>query len=204
MGRFAAPAMVSAVQARYVSSLHPMSPTTPSFPSNTHPPPNPSHHPPIPNTNKLTKPIRPVTTQKMTPADSYEILVAQRKHRPVAPHLTIYQPQIPWILSGLNRITGVAVSGGFYIFGAAYLVSPLFGWHLDSASLAAGFAAWPVLAKVAAKFAVALPFTFHSINGLRHLVWDMALNFKNKNIALTGWAVVGLSFVSTLGLVAFV
>jgi hypothetical protein len=68
----------------------------------------------------------------MTPADSYQILVAQRKLRPVSPHLKIYQPQIPWILSGLNRITGCVVSGGFYLFGAAYLVSPLFGWHLDS------------------------------------------------------------------------
>jgi succinate dehydrogenase (ubiquinone) cytochrome b560 subunit len=139
----------------------------------------------------------------MTPSDSYQILVAQRKLRPVSPHLTIYQPQIPWILSGLNRITGVTVSGGFYVFGIAYLVAPLLGWHLDSASMAAAFGSLPVAAKVLAKFAVAMPFTFHSINGVRHLVWDMGKNFKNKSIVATGWTVVGLSVASSLALVAF-
>lgn len=136
----------------------------------------------------------------MTPADSYQILVDQRKKRPVAPHLTIYQPQIPWVLSALNRITGCVLSGGFYVFGAAYLVSPLFGWHLDSASIAAAFGGLPLLAKAAAKFVVAMPFTFHSINGVRHLVWDFALNFKNKSVIATGWTVVGLSVTSALAL----
>jgi succinate dehydrogenase (ubiquinone) cytochrome b560 subunit len=136
----------------------------------------------------------------MTPADSYEILVAQRKKRPTSPHLTIYQPQMPWIASGLNRITGSVLSGGFYVFGAAYLVSPLFGWHLDSASMAAAFGSLPVAAKVAAKFAVAMPFTFHSFNGLRHLSWDLGKTFNNKTVIKTGWVVTGISFVSALWL----
>jgi succinate dehydrogenase (ubiquinone) cytochrome b560 subunit len=67
--------------------------------------------------------------------------------------------------------------------------------------MAASFAAWPMLLKVAAKFAVAMPFTFHSINGVRHLVWDLGKNFKNKTIVATGWTVVGLSVASTLALV---
>jgi succinate dehydrogenase (ubiquinone) cytochrome b560 subunit len=134
----------------------------------------------------------------MTPADSYEILVAQRKLRPVSPHLTIYQPQMPWIASALNRITGSVLSGGFYVFGAAYLVSPLFGWHLDSASMAAAFGSLPVAMKVATKFAVALPFTFHSFNGLRHLTWDLGKSFANKTVIKTGWVVTGATVVSAL------
>ena len=51
-------------------------------------------------------------------------------------------------------------------------MAPLFGWHLDVASLTAAFASLPVFAKFAIKTAVAFPFTFHSINGIRHLVWD--------------------------------
>lgn len=74
---------------------------------------------------------------------------------------------------------------------------------MDSASMAAAFGSLPVMLKVAAKFAVAMPFTFHSINGIRHLVWDFALNFKNKSVIATGWTVVGLSVASTLALVAF-
>ncbi|KAB8303653.1 hypothetical protein EYC80_005047 [Monilinia laxa] len=146
---------------------------------------------------------RPITTEKLTPKDSYNILVEQRKLRPTSPHLTIYQPQIPWILSALNRITGCVLSGGFYVFGAAYLVSPLFGWHLDTASLVAAFGAWPLAAKVLAKFSLALPFTYHSFNGLRHLAWDMGTAFKNAQVVKTGWTVVGVSVASALALVAF-
>lgn len=103
-----------------------------------------------------------------------------------------------------NRITGAILSGGFYIFGIAYLVSPLAGWHLESASMAAAVAAWPVAAKVAAKFAVALPFTFHSFNGLRHLGWDVGAGIKNATVIRTGWAAVGVSVVSALYLATMV
>lgn len=61
---------------------------------------------------------------------------------------------------------------GVYVFGAAYLVSPLFGWHLDVASMAAAFGALPVVAKFGIKTVIAFPFTYHSLNGLRHLAWD--------------------------------
>jgi succinate dehydrogenase (ubiquinone) cytochrome b560 subunit len=140
----------------------------------------------------------------LTPADSYQILVAQRKNRPNSPHLTIYRPQITWLASIMNRFTGAVLSGGFYVFGAAYLVSPLFGWHLDSASMAAAFGSLPVAAKVLAKFAVAMPFTFHSFNGIRHLVWDMGRELSNKAVNTTGWVVVGISTVSALWLALFV
>jgi hypothetical protein len=61
---------------------------------------------------------------------------------------------------------------GVYCFGAAYLVSPLFGWHLDVPTLVATFGSLPVAAKLGIKSVVAFPFAFHSINGLRHLTWD--------------------------------
>lgn len=139
----------------------------------------------------------------MTAESSYDILAAQRKNRPTSPHLSIYRPQIPWILSMTHRITGAILSGGFYIFGSAYLVAPLFGWHLDSATIAAAFASWPVLLKVATKFTLALPFTFHGFNGIRHLVWDMAKAFKNQTVIKSGWTVVGLAVSSALALATF-
>ncbi|RKF59124.1 Succinate dehydrogenase cytochrome B subunit, mitochondrial [Erysiphe neolycopersici] len=145
-----------------------------------------------------------VTTQNINSSESYEILVAQRKNRPTSPHLTIYRPQITWYLSALNRITGCIVSGGFYVFGAAYLVSPAFGWHMDSATIAAAFGALPLAIKLGLKTLVALPFTFHSINGVRHLVWDMGKAFTNQAVIRTGWAVVGLSIFSALALVTLV
>jgi succinate dehydrogenase (ubiquinone) cytochrome b560 subunit len=160
----------------------------------------------------------------MSPADSMQILVEQRKKRPTSPHLSIYEPQIPWILSILNRITGCILSGTFYIFGSAYLVAPLMGWNLSSVSIAAAFGSWyvdnwntlrggsygyanvlsrPVIAKVITKLFFALPFTFHSFNGIRHLVWDMGKAFKNNTVIKSGWTLVGLSVTSALGLALF-
>lgn len=66
--------------------------------------------------------------------------------------------------------------------------------------MAATFAAWPLFAQIAAKLFVAFPFTFHSLNGVRHLVWDMGKEFKNKDVIRDGWAVVGVSVMSALGL----
>ena len=100
----------------------------------------------------------------------------------------------------LNRLTGIVLSGGFYIYGALYAVAPLLGWHVESAVLAAGFAAWPVALKFATKFAIAMPFTFYSFNGIRHLIWDTASLINNKAVAQTGWFVVGLTVLSSIGL----
>ncbi|KAI9662581.1 MAG: hypothetical protein M1821_008748 [Bathelium mastoideum] len=144
---------------------------------------------------------RTTATQENVPENTaYSILEKQRLNRPVSPHLGIYQPQITWIPSILNRMTGAVLSGGLYIFGAAYLVAPLVGWHLESATIAAAFGAWPVAAKVAAKLTLAWPFAFHSLNGIRHLMWDMGRGISNAQVARTGWVVVGLSVVSALGL----
>ncbi|KAK5747149.1 cytochrome b subunit of succinate dehydrogenase, Sdh3p [Elasticomyces elasticus] len=142
---------------------------------------------------------RLAATQSMNERDAgTEILAKQRLSRPVSPHLSIYRPQITWYLSILNRITGITLSGGFYIFGAAYLVAPYVGWHLESAVLAAAFAKWPAILKIGTKALVALPFTFHSFNGIRHLFWDVGSMLTNKQVNQTGWTVVGLTGVASL------
>ncbi|KAF2405198.1 cytochrome b556 subunit of succinate dehydrogenase [Trichodelitschia bisporula] len=137
-------------------------------------------------------------TQQVSQSTGEEILAKQRLRRPVSPHLSIYQPQITWYLSALNRITGVALSGSLYLFSAAYLASPLFGWHLESSAIAASFAAWPIVAKVLTKSALAFPFVFHTVNSLRHLTWDMAKQITNKQVQQTGWAAVGATAILTL------
>ena len=100
----------------------------------------------------------------------------------------------------MHRITGGMLSGGFYVLGLTYLASPLMGFTMDSASMAAAFASWPVAAKVATKFLIAFPFTYHSFNGVRHLTWDTASLFKNQQVIRTGQAVLGLTVVSSLAL----
>lgn len=132
------------------------------------------------------------------PTDPTKLLAQQRLRRPVSPHLTIYKPQVTWYLSGLHRITGIILSGPLYLFATAYLAAPLFGWHLESASLAAAFAGLPAAAQIGLKSFFAFPFTYHCMNGLRHLTWDTGRGINNKMVIQTGWTVVGLSVASAL------
>ncbi|KAK3370386.1 hypothetical protein B0H63DRAFT_486900 [Podospora didyma] len=148
---------------------------------------------------------RLVATQKLTPTDAHDILAAQRLHRPVSPHLEIYDKQQTFFGGSIwQRITGSAFSGGLYVFGAAYLVAPLIGWHLESASLAAAFGGLPLAVKGGLKFLLAWPFTFHALNGVRHLTFDIGIGFKRKDIVKTGWYVWGASIVTGLYLAMFV
>ncbi|KAF8477543.1 cytochrome b556 subunit of succinate dehydrogenase [Kalaharituber pfeilii] len=143
------------------------------------------------------------TSTPTTPTSSAEarsILASQRLKRPVSPHLSIYQPQLTWYMSATNRITGAILSGGLYSFALLYLISPYLGFHLESATLAASFAALPVAAKVGIKAFIAAPFTFHSLNGIRHLVWDTGRQLHLKGVYRTGYAVLGLTAVSTAAL----
>ncbi|KAJ5831887.1 cytochrome b560 subunit of succinate dehydrogenase [Penicillium riverlandense] len=139
-------------------------------------------------------------TSSANTEDPTQILAKQRLNRPVSPHLSIYKPQITWIGSSLHRITGIALSGPLYLWATAYLASPLFGWHLESASMAATFGALPVAAKILLKTVMALPFTYHCMNGVRHLLWDTGRALTNPSIIKTGWTVVGLAVSSALAL----
>ncbi|OJD11952.1 succinate dehydrogenase, cytochrome b556 subunit [Emergomyces pasteurianus Ep9510] len=138
------------------------------------------------------------TTSSSKIPDPKDLLRKQRLNRPTSPNLSIYRPQITSVLSLLHRNTGLAVSGGFYLFFAAYVASPWLGWHIDSASMATSFETLPLAAKVFLKTTVTLPFTFHCFNGVRHLVWDSGRALGNKQVIKSGWAVVGLSISCAL------
>lgn len=139
--------------------------------------------------------VRNIITVKTSEDEEQSILVAQRKNRPVSPHLEIYQKQLTAVLSALHRITGVGLAVGF--FG----VTCSLGFHLiDTATLVSLFAGLPVAAKVALKSVAALPFAFHSWNGIRHLIWDAGKEANIKGVYKTGYAVLGLTAVSFLAL----
>jgi len=115
--------------------------------------------------------------------------------------MLIVSLQLTWILSSLNRITGVALSGLLYAAAMGFLLHPVFP-AIDSAHLielvAGEFSPaisnvrrmgnadpWPCnlgilldpglpgWLKVSLKTILAVPFTLHSFNGIRHLMWDM-------------------------------
>lgn len=134
--------------------------------------------------------MRYTSTIKVSHEQENEILVAQRKNRPVSPHLTIYEPQLTWALSGVHRITGVAMAGAFYALTCGYAATSLLSIPFDSTTLVSTFAALPVAVKVLAKAGMAFPFAFHGLNGIRHLVWDFGKEMTIPGVYRTGYIVL--------------
>ena len=66
--------------------------------------------------------------------------------------------------------------------------------------MVAAFAGLGAITKGLIKFGFALPFTYHSFNGVRHLIWDSGRQLTNKQVQVGGWTVVAISVVSALGL----
>ncbi|TKY89651.1 hypothetical protein EX895_001436 [Sporisorium graminicola] len=139
---------------------------------------------------------------KLTQQQNLDLLNEQRAQRPSSPHFTIYQPQITWYLSIINRITGTGLSVLMYAYFSAYAGFPLFGSAeaLSSASLTDFVATLPAWFKTAVKVPLALAFTFHSFNGLRHLAWDWGYALTLKGVYSTAYVVMGATAVSTLAL----
>ncbi|TFY62182.1 hypothetical protein EVJ58_g4030 [Rhodofomes roseus] len=127
-----------------------------------------------------------------------EILNTQRLKRPSSPHFTIYQPQLTWLGSIANRMTGSALSVLLYGYALAYLVAP---GTFDSAHVIEFVAGLPDAVKYTGKAILAAPFAFHSWNGLRHLSWDAGKFLSLKGAYQSGYAVLGATAVTTVALV---
>ncbi|KAI0029415.1 cytochrome b subunit of succinate dehydrogenase, Sdh3p [Vararia minispora EC-137] len=141
---------------------------------------------------------RTIKTQTFLPEAAGDILNAQRLKRPSSPHFTIYQPQLTWYASIAHRMTGTALSVLLYGFALAYLAAP---GTFSSKKIVEQVKKLPTSVKMGAKVLLAAPFTFHSFNGIRHLLWDMKLFMNVKGCYQTGYAVLGASAVSTAALV---
>ncbi|KAK0765702.1 hypothetical protein N5P37_001640 [Trichoderma harzianum] len=143
-----------------------------------------------------TSQARPISTQKLSREEGQQVLANQRLNRPVSPNLGIYKIEQTWFgASAWTRITGCVLSGAAYVYFTAYLASPLLGLHVESAALASSFAALPFVVKGAIKFTLAFPFTFHFINGIKHLVYDLGIGFAKTQIKRGEAALWILSFL---------
>ncbi|SCU90119.1 LANO_0D07646g1_1 [Lachancea nothofagi CBS 11611] len=140
---------------------------------------------------------RMVSTAKTTVSEQESILVAQRKNRPVSPHLTIYQPQLTWYLSSLHRISGVVLGLGFFTATIAFGVSTVFGLGLTTNNLAKWYhEKVPTWMDWTAKASGAYLLTFHFGNGIRHLIWDTGRALSLKGVYTTGYAVLAVMVIA--------
>ncbi|AET40487.1 succinate dehydrogenase cytochrome b subunit SDH3 Ecym_6091 [Eremothecium cymbalariae DBVPG len=139
---------------------------------------------------------RALSSQKTSTVQSNEILIAQRRNRPVSPHLTIFQPQLTWYLSSLHRISGVLMGFGFYAVTIAFGFSSLLDLGLTTEQLTEWYHnKVPTWADYSVKGAGAYLFAFHFGNGIRHLIWDMGKELTLKGVYRTGYAVLALTAI---------
>ena len=116
-----------------------------------------------------------------------------RGNRPLSPHLSIYRPQLTSITSILTRITGnalivsalmivwwflAAATGEEYFAFANGFVTSWFG------DLVLGLSVWGLW--------------YHTLAGIRHLIWDNAMGLEIEAATKLGWACVIGSVVLTV------
>jgi len=112
--------------------------------------------------------------------------------RPVSPHLQVYAPQLTSMLSITNRMTGVATGLGLTAFSVGMLLSSSpYAVHLNNLKCL-GLPTW---FHMGTKFILAWVFSYHTLAGLRHLVWDTKSMLKLDQIYTTGYIMAGSSVV---------
>lgn len=130
------------------------------------------------------------------PHDPAHMSPQRHPNRPLSPHLTIYQPQLTWLMSIGHRVTGAALSTGLYAFGAWYaMVQPGAITEAMSSGLYEMLPLWLI---GTGKFALSSTFFYHTYNGIRHLVWDAGRALTLKAVYAGGWAVNIASLFSAL------
>ena len=114
--------------------------------------------------------------------------------RPLSPHLQIYHWPPTMATSIVHRATGVALTAGM----------ALMAWWLMALATGPGAYAFftslvytPLGQLVVVAFLWSI--TFHALNGLRHLVWDIGYGFAPSTANRISVAIILLSVLITAG-----
>ncbi|AHC99883.1 succinate dehydrogenase, cytochrome b556 subunit [Leisingera methylohalidivorans] len=116
-----------------------------------------------------------------------------RGNRPLSPHLQVYRPQLTSVTSILTRITGNA------LIVSALLIA---WWFLAAATSPEYFAtANGVLTSWFGDLVMtlsALGLWYHTLAGIRHLIWDNGYMLELDQAEKLGWFVITGSAVLTV------
>jgi succinate dehydrogenase / fumarate reductase cytochrome b subunit len=111
--------------------------------------------------------------------------VAPQRPRPLSPHLTIYRWPVTMATSITHRITGVGLAGG----------SAVLAWWLIA--IASGPESYQTFAALAGTwigqlilFGFAWALSYHLLNGIRHLAWDMGFGFAVQTAGVWSWIII--------------
>ena len=116
-----------------------------------------------------------------------------RGNRPLSPHLTIYRPQLTSMTSILVRITGNALIVGAFLVIWWLLAASTSAEYFEIADglIRCWFGKLIMLGSIWALW-------YHTLGGIRHLIWDNAIGLDLPTAYKLGWALVIGSFVLTV------
>ena len=117
----------------------------------------------------------------------------QNKNNPLSPHLQIYKWQISSLLSITHRIVGVIKILAITLI-CIWVLSLLLGeskYEITQVFLKSFFGKFIIVF-------LCWTFSFHILNEIRHLVWDMGYGFDLKVAKITGVLAFVGSFVFTI------
>ena len=113
--------------------------------------------------------------------------------RPLSPHLQVYRLALTTVVSGLHRITGMALSACGLL-----LVVWLFAAARGPEAYAVIYRLFSSLPLRLLLVAALVAFWYHLFNGLRHLAWDLGLGFDKAVAPKTAGLVVALAAVASI------
>ncbi len=116
-----------------------------------------------------------------------------RGDRPLSPHIAIYRPQLTSITSILTRITGNAMIVAMLLivwwFAAAATSPEAFSWA--DAVITSWFGDLVMVLSLWALW-------YHTLAGIRHLIWDTVSMLEIGRAEMLGWICVGGSVLLTV------
>ncbi|XP_048254331.1 succinate dehydrogenase cytochrome b560 subunit, mitochondrial-like isoform X1 [Haliotis rufescens] len=119
-------------------------------------------------------------------------------NRPLSPFLSSYRPHLAMTMSLTHRVTGVGMS--VVVSGVSVLMLSLPESYPYYLQMIKDLSLGPAIL-TGMKYSLALPVTYHFLNGIRHLAWDAGYGFGLKNLYKSGYFVMALSLAVSTGFV---
>lgn len=117
----------------------------------------------------------------------------KKQDLPLSPHLQIYKPQITSLLSISHRISGVALNFMLVILVLGLLCITLGESYFEL--LISLITSFPVKIII---FLAILGFSYHFLNGIRHIIWDFGFLLGNRSSAIFGYFIIATSIISSI------
>ena len=117
----------------------------------------------------------------------------KKQDLPLSPHLQIYKPQITSLLSISHRISGVALNFMLVILVLGLLCITLGESYFELLISLITF--FPIKIII---FLAILGFSYHFLNGIRHIIWDFGFLLGNRSSAIFGYFIIATSIISSI------